>query len=100
MKAKPGGWVDTETSALVASLRQPPATFSGQRGEVLSETRDHGHTLRVVMYEFYDGSRRPYVEVSEDHGGAYPVRVLPLPEAVHLLQNATEVEVFAIGGRV
>jgi hypothetical protein len=76
-----------------------PVTFQGQRARVLSHCEDAGHVLTVAVYRFPDGSARPYVEASERHGDARPMRVLPLPEAVHLLQNASEAELFAIGGR-
>ena len=84
---------------LQRALCSETLAFRGERRETLASVDDHAHHLSVVNYEFPDGTIRPYVEVSEAHGGAGSKRILPLPEAVHLLQNATDSELFGIGNR-
>ena len=78
---------------------QGAVKFQGVREKVLARTADNDHVLAVVLYKFPCGSRRMYVEAYETHtkGGKYSL--IQLSEAVHLLQNATESELYSIGGR-
>lgn len=76
-----------------------PPGFTGNRGKVIGEARDGAHVVRIVEYVFPDGSRVPYVELHETHDGARPGRVMALSALVHLAQNVTDLEVWAIGNR-
>lgn len=84
-----------EPKPLVGAPLPPVAA----RAHELARVEDHGHHLVVAVYRFADGSERPYVEVHESHAGAGPVRVLPVPEAIHCLQNVTLHELHTIGNR-
>lgn len=85
--------IDRERAAMTAR------GFTGRAGTRLWAAVDVGHLLAIVEYVFPDGARRPYVEVAESHEGAFAARIWPLPEVVHLLQNVSEDELFAIGNR-
>lgn len=80
----------------LAGVPTPPL---GERASVIARVEDHDHHLVIAMYRFHDGTERPYVEVHESHDPPGPARVLPLPEAVHLMQNASLDELHSIGGR-
>jgi hypothetical protein len=74
--------------------------FQGER-ETAFEVEENGHRLAVAVYRFPCGTRRLYVEASEDaeHAPGAPVRVHEFATAVHCLQNVGEIEVFQIGNR-
>lgn len=70
------------------------------REHVIASAWSGGHRLAIVSYRFPSGEVAPYVEASETHADSGPVHVIPLSEAVHLLQNVTAGELFSIGNRV
>jgi len=80
-------------------LAGAPTLPIGERTSAIARVEDHGHHLVVAMYRFHDGTERPSVEVHGSHDSAGPARVLPLPEAVHLMQNVSLDELHSIGGR-
>lgn len=84
-----------------APVPVPPAPpgFTGQRLLTLGTARDVAHVVTLALYGFADGSSEPYVEVREEHDGAGPGQVMALSTLVHLVQNATEEDVWGIGGR-
>lgn len=76
--------------------------FRGTNAEVVGEREEAGHLLRIVSYEFDDGGTyalAAYVEVAESHDSAYGARILPLSAAVHILQNVTDTERWALENR-
>lgn len=77
----------------------PPPGFIGERGAVLFTARDGDHFVALVNYAFPDGSVVTYAELHETHDGARPGRVMAVSTLVHLAQNATDAEVWAIGNR-
>lgn len=81
--------------------RAPDPEFQGVRERAVVEIEEGGHRLAVAVYLFQCGTRRLYVEVSEDeeHAPGAPVRVHEFSTAVHCLQNVGELEVFQIGNR-
>ena len=81
----------------------PPPGFTGVRSRVLAHAQDGAHHVTLAIYTFDDPGHAPvdvpYVELSETHDGARPGRVMALSALVHLCQNASDDEVWAIGGR-
>lgn len=96
----PPWWGKTEGRSVDHSpVPTPPEGFAGTRVRTIGEAMDGAHVVRLALYRFADGSEVPYLEANEVHDGARPGRVMSLSAAVHLLQNATEAEVWAIGAR-
>jgi hypothetical protein len=60
---------------------------------------DHEHRVRIVEYEFDDGTITPFVEVSERREGYSGHRLVHLSDVVHVLLNVGEMELFQIGNR-
>ncbi len=81
----------------------PPPGFTGVRSRVLAHAQDGAHHVTLALYAFDDPGHAPvevpYVELHETHDGARPGRVMALSALVHLCQNASDDEVWAIGGR-
>lgn len=84
----------------------PPPGFTGTRFRVLAAAVDGPHHVTLAVYRFPPGDGDPpgaidvpYVELHETHDGARPGRVMALSALVHLAQNASDDEVWAIGGR-
>ena len=81
----------------------PPPGFTGVRSRVLAHAQDGAHHVTLAIYTFDDPGHAPvevpYVELHETHDGARPGRVMALSALVHLCQNASDDEVWAIGGR-
>ena len=78
------------------------AHFRGKPGRVLGEATTvdaHEHRLRIVEYEFDDGTVTPFIEVSERREGYSGRRLVHLSDVVHVLLNVGEVELFQIGNR-
>ena len=84
----------------------PPPGFTGVRSRVLAHAVDGAHHITLAVYRFPPGDGDPprpidvpYVELHETHDSARPGRVMALSALVHLAQNASDDEVWAIGGR-
>ena len=81
----------------------PPPGFTGVRSRVLAHAQDGAHHVTLAIYTFDDPGHAPvevpYVEMGETHDSARPGRVMALSALVHLAQNASDDEVWAIGGR-
>lgn len=84
----------------------PPPGFTGVRFRVLAAAVDGPHHVTLAVYRFPPGDGDPpgpidvpYVELHETHDGARPARVMALSTLVHLAQNASDDEVWEIGGR-
>lgn len=75
--------------------------FKGVRVRQVAEWTEVQHTIKIAVYRFPDGTERLCVEAHEDHGppGGAGLGIWPLPETVHLLQNVTQAEFFAISER-
>lgn len=80
-----------------------PPGFTGVRSRVLAHAVDGAHHVTLALYAFDDPGHAPvevpYVELHETHDGARPGRVMALSALVHLAQNASDDEVWSIGGR-
>lgn len=94
-----GSGTDSIPKSTGEEVPPPPRGFTGERNKVIGDARDGAHTVRLVEYAFPDGSRVPYAELHETHDGARPGRVMALSALVHLAQNVTDLEVWAIGNR-
>lgn len=94
-----GSGTDSIPKSTGEEVPPPPPGFTGERNKVIGDARDGAHTVRLVEYAFPDGSRVPYAELHETHDGARPGRVMALSALVHLAQNVTDLEVWAIGNR-
>lgn len=98
------GTCDPEPAALPLAIEQA-RTVMHQRGfrgtPVVLQfyVTDGEHHLRVVDYQFSDGTRHPYVEAVETHDALRPAKIWPLSGAVHLLQNVADDDFYRIGGR-
>jgi hypothetical protein len=84
----------------------PPPGFTGVRHRILAAAQDGPHHVTLAVYRFPPGDGDPpgaidvpYVELHETHNGARPGRVMALSAIVHMAQNASDDEVWAIGGR-
>lgn len=72
--------------------------FTGKPGKA-TRIGDDAHALWLVECSFPDGSTSPYVVAADEHNNAGPPVLLPLSAAVHLLQNTTPTERWAIEAR-
>jgi hypothetical protein len=74
--------------------------FRGRAGEVIASIRDsRSHSLRIVLYAFTGGPPQPFIELWESHDRARRAKIVPLSELVHVIQNLSESEFWAIAAR-
>lgn len=74
--------------------------FAGVRVRPIASYAEGAHVLTIALYRFADGTESTYVEAHETHDDAGPARLLPLSAVVHLVQNATDAERWAIENRI
>lgn len=96
--APPGSFVPSDGG--FDSRSSAPTTDDVDRVlfEIRRDGAGHGHVLRVVERPFADGSTEIYLETWEP-GGCGCRRTIALSEAVHLLLNVTDGELWTLPNR-
>lgn len=92
-------WTQEASSVVTEAFER--ARAQGFLGRAIASVSigDDRHELHRVTAAFEDGETSVYIVAADRHdGGGHPT-MLPLSEVVHVVQNLTEAERWAIGGR-